>query len=421
MDEAETVTIICSCIPGFETVVLAECKEKLGIQASKDIRGRIKLDISMADILKLLNLRSVHHYYVVVEHIDEFLNGSETQEELVSKFAALSGNVNWEKALKTWKIFKVHRQAKCKGNDKEQNANGERKKPKFDTDENVADKNYAEIDPIAAKEMLSFRVTATRTGTHQFTSMEAATHIGGGINDLLLWKVDLKHFDIEVVSNILDNSITLGVQLTKDSQSLRNITHFGPTTLKANISYCLLQLAGIQNGDIVCDPMCGGGSISIEGSISSAASFHVAGDNHEVAVQYAQDNFEAVCGGQKDLALTNFTLPFSVLRWDVYQLPLRTGCVDRIVTDLPFGKKIGSKERNVFLYPNALREMARICRPSGKAVLLTQHRQAMGRALGRTSWWKVQEKRMINMGGMNVTVYVLGRTADKYVAHDSTK
>lgn len=58
------------------------------------------------------------------------------------------------------------------------------------------------------------------------------------------------------------------------------------------------------SGDIVCDPMCGGGSISIEGSISSAASFHVAGDNHEVAVQYAQDNFEAVCGGQKDRTLT---------------------------------------------------------------------------------------------------------------------
>lgn len=105
-----------------------------------------------------------------------------------------------------------------------------------------------------------------------------------------------------------------------------------------------------------------------------------------------------------------------VARWDVYQLPLRDGCVDHIVTDLPFGKKIGNKERNLFLYPIALGEMARVCRAQGKAVLLTPHKSAMKKALDRQwNWWRMLECRMIFMGGMKVFVYILVRTGDVYM------
>ena len=78
--------------------------------------------------------------------------------------------------------------------------------------------------------------------------MESAVHIGAGVNEFFNWKVDLTKYDIEVVARIINNSISIGIQLTRESQSLRNITHFGPTTLKANISYCLLKIANIGIG-----------------------------------------------------------------------------------------------------------------------------------------------------------------------------
>lgn len=106
----------------------------------------------------------------------------------------------------------------------------------------------------------------------------------------------------------------------------------------------------------------------------------------------------------------------SAVIWDVYSLPLRDACVDHIVTDLPFGKKIGSKERNLFLYPKALREMARVCRASGRAILLTHHKEAMKKALNKLrEYWRFQEARRINMGGLNVAVYMLIRTDKPYV------
>jgi tRNA G10 N-methylase Trm11 len=44
------------------------------------------------------------------------------------------------------------------------------------------------------------------------------------------------------------------------------------------------RLADIQPGDIVIDPMCGGGSIPIEAALTYPAAFHIGGDFHEKAV-----------------------------------------------------------------------------------------------------------------------------------------
>ena len=95
-----------------------------------------------------------------------------------------------------------------------------------------------------------FRVICTRTGKkHSFSSPEAAAKFGGGINDWFGWRVDLSNPDIEVLLNIVDNSVVIGIALTKETRGKRNIAHFGPTTLKSSIAYCMLSLANIQPGN----------------------------------------------------------------------------------------------------------------------------------------------------------------------------
>ena len=93
-------------------------------------------------------------------------------------------------------------------------------------------------------------------------------------------------------------------------------------------------------------------------------------------------------------------------------MPLRSGLVDAVVCDLPFGKRIGYKGRNFGLYPAALKEFGRVCRDHGKAVLLTQHKSAMNKALAACSkLWKKQSTFFVNMGGLNVAIYVLKKIA----------
>ena len=129
----------------------------------------------------------------------------------------------------------------------------------------------------------TFRVTCTRTGTkHTVSSMEVAKHFGSGVFRLFGWKVKLVHPDIEVLLSITESDCLISISLTQDSRHLRNISHFGPTTLRSTIAYGLvrstllvfeqikyvlfgvIRLAKPEPGEIVIDPMCGGGSISIE-------------------------------------------------------------------------------------------------------------------------------------------------------------
>lgn len=65
--------------------------------------------------------------------------------------------------------------------------------------------------------------------------------------------------------------MVLSLRVTHESKHRRNITYFGPTTLRATVCYNLIKLAEPKTGDIIIDPMCGGGSIPIE--VKEAALF----------------------------------------------------------------------------------------------------------------------------------------------------
>ena len=176
---------------------------------------------------------------------------------------------------------------------------------------------------------------------------------------------------------------------------------------------------GLKDGETFCDPMCGGGGIPIEAAYEWPNCLVLAGDNHELAYQRTVDNVQynnekirfkseapgnylSTSDGASQLAsdgasqltsgdtsqspsgdasqsvsidgtqsssslvspssLSRPPLSISVFRWDVTLLPLRPESVDVFVTDLPFGKRSGSKVENRVLYPKILNEMARVAR-----------------------------------------------------------
>jgi tRNA G10 N-methylase Trm11 len=49
--------------------------------------------------------------------------------------------------------------------------------------------------------------------------------------------------------------------------------------------HLIFRVAKIEVGDIVVDPMCGGGSIPIEGSLTYKTAMHIGGDSHIKAVE----------------------------------------------------------------------------------------------------------------------------------------
>ncbi|CAH2312144.1 THUMP domain-containing 3 [Pelobates cultripes] len=262
--------------------------------------------------------------------------------------------------------------------------------------------------------VLKFRVTCNRAGDkHSFTSNEAARDFGGAVQDHFQWKADMTNFDIEVLLNISYNEVVVGIALTEESLHRRNITHFGPTTLRSTLAYGMLRLCNLQPSDVIIDPMCGTGSIPLEGVSEWPNCFFMAGDNNPQAVNRAASNINSLLRKQKNTESASQGLPIDAIQWDISRLPLRSSSVDVIVTDMPFGKRIGSKKKNWDLYPACLKEMSRVCRAgTGRAVLLTHDRKCFVKALAKAAHtWKKIHTVWVNIGGLHAGVYLLQRTA----------
>lgn len=453
------VTIGATVPTGFEQMAADEVREKLGssCKISKD-RGKIYFDISVESLAQVHCLRLVDNLFVVVQEFKDY-QFKETKEEVLKDFEELAGKLPWSDPLKVWKINNSYKKKKTKRKKIHQNSS----KEKIDngrgdkTDERDVKKGFAtnasdshildyyenlgikeEVSTLVgddlssckdeteesskeetAPELLKFRVTCNRAGEkHCFSSNEAARDFGGAIQDYFKWKADMTNFDVEVLLNIHENEIVVGIALTEESLHRRNITHFGPTTLRSTLAYGILRLCAPRPTDIIVDPMCGTGAIPIEGAAEWSNCYHIAGDNNPLAVNRTANNISSLLMKSQIKGKPSWSLPIDVIQWDTCNLPLRTGSVDIIVTDMPFGKRIGSKKRNWNLYPACLWEMSRVCRPeTGRAVLLTQDKKCFIKALsGMGHLWRKVHTVWVNTGGLRAAVYLLKRTSQAFVS-----
>ncbi|PNI53117.1 THUMPD3 isoform 5 [Pan troglodytes] len=458
--ESELLVTIGATVPtGFEQTAADEVREKLGssCKISRD-RGKIYFVISVESLAQVHCLRSVDNLFVVVQEFQDY-QFKQTKEEVLKDFEDLAGKLPWSNPLKVWKINASFKKKKAKRKKINQNSSKEKinngqevkidqrnVKKEFtshaldshilDYYENPAIKEDVstlvgddlasckdETDESSKEEtepqVLKFRVTCNRAGEkHCFTSNEAARDFGGAVQDYFKWKADMTNFDVEVLLNIHDNEVIVGIALTEESLHRRNITHFGPTTLRSTLAYGMLRLCDPLPYDIIVDPMCGTGAIPIEGATEWSDCFHIAGDNNPLAVNRAANNIASLLTkSQIKEGKPSWGLPIDAIQWDICNLPLRTGSVDIIVTDLPFGKRMGSKKRNWNLYPACLREMSRVCTPTtGRAVLLTQDTKCFTKALsGMRHVWRKVDTVWVNVGGLRAAVYVLIRTPQAFV------
>ena len=101
--------------------------------------------------------------------------------------------------------------------------------------------------------------------------------------------------------------------------------------------------------------------------------------------------------------------------WDARELPMADKTVDTLVADLPFGQLMGSHEENEELYPKILAEAARVARPGGHFVAITQQVNLFERCLQRgADRWSCERTLRLelptNAGLLKPRIYVLRRS-----------
>lgn len=366
---------------GLEPIAAEEIKEKLSVEATTQ-QGRILFQ-SQSEVREICKLKCINNLFVVI--YDKILDDSDmpqdekTLEELLTR---IGQECDWRVGLQKW-------QEVCQ--------------TKFDMN------NLMKKDENLRAKQPKFRVSSNRHGKqHKFTSPEICSTFGSVVDSIFGWPIKMKQYDMEIMCNFNENHIYVALTLTQESLDCRHIVEPGLTTLRGPTCYALLRLAKIQTGDIVIDPMAGSGAIPVEccraWEDNEWYAYTIGGEIQDKSVKKSRVNLNIFQDEDRP--------PLDLLQLDVTSLPFRQETIDVFVSDLPFGKRHGSKRINMTLYPALLNDMARVSRLiTGRAVLLTQDFKSMNLAMQENKeYWKQKSCQFVKVGNLNCYMYHLTRS-----------
>ena len=168
-----------------------------------------------------------------------------------------------------------------------------------------------------------------------------------------------------------------------------------PASTNPVVAAVMVRLAKIEPGHTVLDPCCGAGTLLVTAGQMAAPGVLLGTDLRDRWALAAQDNLDA----RRVAGLAGVA--------DATALPVADASVDRVVANLPFGKRVGSHEDNKRLYPLVLRELRRVMRTKGRAVLLTEDKRLFTESVQRTHGLRVVKEIEFTRPGAHPSAYVV--------------
>ena len=207
----------------------------------------------------------------------------------------------------------------------------------------------------------AFSVTANFVGQRNYSTHEIKQACAEGIGASHHWPYapDDAAADLNVRVFIEHDTAFVGLRLGRHPLHRRPYKQVHvPGSLKPPVAAALLRLAGVAPGARVLDPCCGAGTIVVEAALGGAVA--LGGDRDPAAVAAAQANARGAGIAARLL-----------LRWDAQRLPLADASVDRIVSNLPWGRAVEVDTALPSFYQRVCSEMRRVVAPGGRMVVLT--------------------------------------------------
>lgn len=248
----------------------------------------------------------------------------------------------------------------------------------------------------------TYRVVAQSSSDyHEYRRVDAQRAVEKGVRDRYnkKWKLVEDDSQLEVWIHLIGKKAVIGLRIS--DRTMRHRTYkfeHLPASLRPTIAHALVWVSNIEADDVFLDPMCGAGTILIERANAGKYRQLLGGDIRPEAV---------------DVALTNIGIkykPIEIKAWDATKLPLDNNSVNKIVSNLPFGRKIGTHDENAILYKEFFQEAGRVLRNKGKMVILSSERNLVKNCVENTKGLKIdKEHKNVVLLGYNADIFVINK------------
>ena len=245
----------------------------------------------------------------------------------------------------------------------------------------------------------TFRVIARMAGEHAYRRVDIQQVAERAmIKRFSRWKLVEEDARVELWLHLVGGHLVAGVRLSDDTMRRREYLRVSlPAALKPTVARAMVALSRPQPDDVFLDPMCGAGTILIERAHAGRYRQLLGGDSDPRAVEAAQANI----GPRYQ--------PIELRLWDARSLPLAEGSVSAIVTNLPFGRQVGTATENRALYPALLAEWVRVLRPGGRLVVLTSDAHLLRRTVARRPELTLVQQTPVLVRGLPAVISALRR------------
>jgi 23S rRNA G2445 N2-methylase RlmL len=336
-------------IPGLEALAFEEISTQMNAELVKLGRGLVLFRTS-SDPRRLLDLRTVEDVYVLLVHIKHVGVGGEPLRVLHSA----TKQAPFEEAWSVWR--KLHQGNRAK----------------------------------------TWRVVSQMSGKFSFRRIDAGDTVRTALQRTLPRGIRLVKDEAESEFWLLaqDRELILGLRLSDASMRHRTYKrqHL-PASLRPTVAATMALMSKPAETDRVLDPLCGVGTLLVERALLSPVAEVRGGDIREEAVGLARRN------------LASAHVPGKIQLWDARELPLDPGSYTHVITNLPFGKQIGTTEDNQHLYRDVLREFKRVLTSDGRLIALTSEDRLLSRVLQEQNW-RVESKKTLTLLGQDASIFV---------------
>ena len=215
----------------------------------------------------------------------------------------------------------------------------------------------------------TYRVISRQYGKFEYSRKDLTATVWRSLKQRYpRWTPVADDAQVEVWANLLGSTFLLGMRLSDRTMRHRFERKVElPAALRPSVAAAMVFLTEPAPGDVFLDPMAGSGTILYERMQAGPYGRILAGDIDQERVDAARKN---VRGSRKKPGASDRAQP-DIRQWDARQLPLADASVDKVATNLPFGKQLRGSQTPAKLYPAVLAELQRVVRPGGRIVLLS--------------------------------------------------